>query len=126
VSDKSKVPPELSKLLAEGKSRGWVSSEDIQEALPDLEPDQIEEVLLVFESEGIRISDGTEEETEAEVVASTPTPRKGAKKKTTSTDSWPEGMALDDPVRMYLKEIGRVDLLTPDEEKSLAQRIEKG
>ena len=126
MSDKSKVPPELSKLLAEGKSRGWVSSEDIQEALPDLEPDQIEEVLLVFESEGIRISDGTEEETEAEVVASTPTPRKGAKKKTTSTDSWPEGMALDDPVRMYLKEIGRVDLLTPDEEKSLAQRIEKG
>ncbi len=126
MSDKSKVPPELSKLLAEGKSRGWVSSEDIQEALPDLEPDQIEEVLLVFESEGIRISDGTEEETEAEVVASTPTPRKGAKKKTTSTDSWPEGMALDDPVRMYLKEIGRVDLLTPDEEKSLARRIEKG
>ncbi len=126
MSDKSKVPPELSRLLAEGKSRGWVSSEDIQEALPDLEPEQIEEVLLVFEGEGIRISDGTEEETEAEVVASTPTPRKSAKKKATTTDSWPEGMALDDPVRMYLKEIGRVDLLTPDEEKSLAQRIEKG
>ena len=126
MSDKSKVSPELSKLLAEGKSRGWVSSEDIQEALPDLEPEQIEEVLLIFENEGVRISDGTEEETEAEAVASTPPPRKSAKKKTTSTDSWPESMALDDPVRMYLKEIGRVDLLTPDEEKSLAQRIEKG
>ena len=42
--------------------------------------------------------------------------------KKTSTDQ----IAVDDPVRMYLKEIGRVDLLTADEEKELAQRMEAG
>lgn len=43
-----------------------------------------------------------------------------------ATDSVAEAMALDDPVRLYLKEIGRVDLLTPEKEQELAQRIEAG
>ena len=125
MSEKNDLPPELARLLEVGKRRGSVSAEDIQEALPDLDPEQIEEVLLYFEKEGVKISDTAEEEAEAEEVAAAPAPRKGSKKKA-AADAWPEGVALDDPVRMYLKEIGRVDLLTPDEEKSLAQRIEKG
>ncbi len=128
MSDSKDLSPELIRLLAEGKRRGSLSTDEITEALPDdLEPQQIEDVLDAFQREGIEIVDGLKEAGEGEDAeeAAAPTPRKGSKKKA-ATDSWPEGVALDDPVRMYLKEIGRVDLLTPDEEKSLAQRIEKG
>ncbi len=123
------LPEGVRKLLEEGKRRGSLTTEEITEGLPDdLDAEQIEGVLEVFQSEGIDIVDGLREpgeDEDAEEAAAVRPARKGGKKKA-AADSWPEGMALDDPVRMYLKEIGRVDLLTPDEEKSLAQRIEKG
>ena len=108
------------KLLAKGKQKGSLTHEEISDLYAlaeDLGPEQLDEILERFVSEGIEIVDDDEED-EIEVK---PTKKKGAKK-----DIVPEGIALDDPVRMYLKEIGRVDLLSPEEEVSLAERIEKG
>ena len=81
----------------------------------DLEPDQIEKVYDTLETLGIDIVDEEsvvvdEEDDEADQ----------------SDDSILEGVNVDDPVRMYLKEIGKVSLLTAEEEIDLAQRMEAG
>lgn len=118
--EKNDLATSVDKLLAKGKAKGSVTYEEVAGLLDeDASPDQVEEILERFVGEGIEIvEEGDEDEEEA--------PAKPAKKKAAKKDIVPEGIALDDPVRMYLKEIGRVDLLSPEEEVSLAERIERG
>jgi len=109
------ISQELKKLLELGKKKGFLTFEEINEAFfqKEVSPDQFDELLEKFVSEGIEIvEESREEEKEAEIAA--------------GEEAVPAGVALDDPVRMYLKEIGKVDLLSSDEEKSLAERIEGG
>jgi RNA polymerase primary sigma factor len=112
----------IDKLLAKGKQKGQLSHDEISDLLSmaeDLGPDQIDEILERFVSEGIEIVEDSEDDDDDEKKAK-------PVKKSKAKELVPEGIALDDPVRMYLKEIGRVDLLTPDQEVSLAERIERG
>ena len=121
--EKLDLPQALEKLLAKGKAKGQLASDEIHDLLnstPDMSPDQIDEILERFTNEGVEIVDDADELDEVEVR-----PVK-ATKKAVKKEYVPEGITLDDPVRMYLKEIGRVDLLSPEEEVSLAERIEKG
>ncbi len=124
------IPASFQKLLAKGKDKGFLTYEEISDVLyqEDLSPDQMDDMLEKITREGIEITDDAKEEDDEpednqEEESGTPV---RATKKAKGADGWVEGVALDDPVRMYLKEIGRVDLLSPAEEISLAQRIEKG
>lgn len=119
----SEIQALIDKLIVKGKAKGQLTHDEIGEVLSraeDLGPDQIDDILEKFAQEGIEIVEEADED-EEEILVKPTRAKKGAKK-----DIVPEGVALDDPVRMYLKEIGRVDLLSPDQEISLAERIEKG
>ncbi|MDA8331650.1 MAG: RNA polymerase sigma factor RpoD [Candidatus Dormibacteraeota bacterium] len=102
-------------LILKGKEQGYLSPNEIIDPFPELDtdPDQIERLFLLFREMGILVSDGDKDfdadESEDELLAA---------------DA--DAVSLDDPVRMYLKEIGRVALLKAEDEVYLAKLIEQG
>jgi RNA polymerase primary sigma factor len=106
------------KLIVRGKSRGSLTYEEINaafDALEDVSPEQIDEFFEEAAGLGIEIVDERKDE-KPEREGEEPSPEVAVA----------DGMSLDDPVRMYLKEIGRVPLLSMDDEKRLAMAIEAG
>jgi RNA polymerase primary sigma factor len=121
-------------LVARGKQRGFVTEDEIIHILPDVEQDleHLENLYEHLETAGVRIV-GSEEmlklETDKEVENLTKKPAKGAKApkpKDKMMDMGDEADGTSDLVQMYLKEIGRVQLLSGEEEVRLAKAIEKG
>lgn len=110
----------LEDLVTLAKTKGKIIQQtDVNEAFSDLDlsPSKIELIYDRLEDEAIDVLEEIDDEDE--------TPSKGEKKSDVDL-SVPDGVNLDDPVRMYLKEIGKVDLLTAEEEVELAQRMEAG
>ncbi len=107
----------IKELLDKGKKKSMLSYKEIMDALQEIEldPEQIEKIYESIENMGIEIVGDMEQELEEIQL------------EPEDLDlSIPEGISLDDPVRMYLKEIGKVELLSPDEETVLAQRMAEG
>ncbi|WP_335869336.1 RNA polymerase sigma factor RpoD [Bacillus sp. 2205SS5-2] len=112
-------------LLEVGKKRGVLTYEEIAEKLSnfDIESDQMDEYYESLGEQGIEVIN----ENGADDAPSTAQINKGTDEEFDLNDlSVPPGVKINDPVRMYLKEIGRVDLLSAQEEISLANRIENG
>jgi RNA polymerase primary sigma factor len=114
------LAPELRALVELGRKRGFVTHDDVLEQFPDAEQnvDQIDKLYVVLAEHGVEI-------VEDEKAAETKT-KAEAEEEAEATVRAPEGVSIDDPVRMYLKEIGKVPLLTQAQEVALAQRMEKG
>ncbi len=106
-------------LLETGKAKGTLTYKEIMDQLVEveLEPEQFEKILETLETLGVDVVN------EVQLVEAEPAGDPSAEELDLSV---PEGISIDDPVRMYLKEIGKVPLLTAEEEIDIAQRMEDG
>jgi RNA polymerase primary sigma factor len=112
----------VKELLEAGKAKGVLTYKEIIEQLGELEldTDQIDKILETLENAGIEVVNESKTVTE-------PEPEPILELIDEDIDlSVPEGISIDDPVRMYLKEIGKVPLLSADEEIQLSRRMESG
>jgi RNA polymerase primary sigma factor len=113
----------LKGLLDKGKQSGSLTFDEVNQALPELsEPERLAEIQELLEQNGIALIDGDDEEgdggneiADAIVIADA---------EAAAEDSDGDGRHIDDPVRMYLTQMGEIPLLSRDKEISLAQRIE--
>ena len=114
----------LSALIKKNKSKGQVSTDTLTDELVKpykLKSDDVDDMMQRVEDAGISIVDEKGEPAVASIKK-----QKKVTKKELADMSAPSGVKINDPVRMYLKEIGRVQLLTADEEVALALKIEQG
>ncbi len=113
MSEKKSYPKEIQKLIAMGKSKGYLTYEEVNDGLPDeiLSPDDLDDVMDLFTEKEIQLVD-TEEEFNPEED---------------DFDFHDDGsLRSPDPVKMYLHEMGSVSLLSREDETEIAKRIEAG
>ena len=110
----------IKELIEIGKKKGVMSFVEIDEALADFDLDQRQREVIYekIEANGVEVVEDLEKELEAI--------QNDEAEKEEIDLSVPDGIGIDDPVRMYLKEIGKVPLLSAEEEIELAERMAQG
>ena len=116
---KDKDLKEIQALIDVGKQRGYVTHEEMSTILPThlIGADQIDDVMIMFSNMDIEVVNQAKKRAEAE--------RRGLNPEQQLPESAPAGRS-NDPVRMYLRKMGRVSLLSRDGEIEIAKRIEEG
>ncbi|HAD24188.1 MAG TPA: RNA polymerase sigma factor RpoD, partial [Alphaproteobacteria bacterium] len=117
----------VKQMIKNAKKRGYVTYEEVNQVLPseEVSPEQIEDTMAMLSEMGINVVDSEEGEDGAEnkeLVATAANGNAVAKKESKSS----ELERTDDPVRMYLREMGSVELLSREGEIAIAKRIEAG
>src|SRR6476659_2621282 len=109
----------VKKMIKQAKKRGFVTFDQLNEVLPSdtTSPEQIEDIMSMLSDMGINVSEA--DDTDNELVEVT-------QKAVTEVKKSEPGERTDDPVRMYLREMGTVELLSREGEIAIAKRIEAG
>jgi len=119
---------ELDKLIAKGKQKGFLTYDEVNDALPSdvVSLDQLDDIMLLFGSMDIELVDSTKGVRLPSEIEAQPEPDDddGGDRRIDLTPG-PVGRT-EDPVRLYLREMGKVSLLTREGEITLAKRIEEG
>ncbi|MFQ6083652.1 MAG: RNA polymerase sigma factor RpoD [Candidatus Aminicenantia bacterium] len=120
MSIQNKYQDEINRLISKGKRKGFLRYEEINNFLPGEfdTPEEIDDLMTIFDSYGIRVIDSAIPEEEAQLHSVIETPEKKAKV--------PPLERTNDPVKLYLREMGTVPLLTREGEIEIAKKIERG
>mgnify|MGYP006277381123 FL=1 len=136
---KAAVQDKVKELLSTGRENGQITESKIKDTLSDVDAEDgnLDRIYKVFDNEGIEVVDGNSSSNQKSVSKKSTKDSSSVDKDEEELDdmdlddtdldlSVPDGVGIDDPVKMYLKEIGKVPLLTKAEEQELGKRIEQG
>ncbi len=118
----------VKKLIKTAKRRGWVTHDELNEVMPseEVSSEQIEDMMAMLNEMGINVVDQEEQEEQEETESRELTADSGTTRAVAKTTTREPAERTDDPVRMYLREMGSVELLSREGEIAIAKRIEAG
>jgi RNA polymerase primary sigma factor len=126
--DRSTVEGEIKELIDTGKDRGFLTYEELNDFLPDevVSPEYIDEVLLTLDEKGIELVDEreVEEGEDGLFLRDEEAEEAEAEEEEEESETAESTEKIDDPVRIYLTQMGQIPLLARTEEIALAKRIE--
>jgi RNA polymerase primary sigma factor len=116
----------VKRLIAKGKQRGYLTYEEMNDNLPDeaVSPDKLDSLLMALDELGIELIDKSEAATREPFVEAEEVGPEAAEKAEEVVEDLEAAKRIDDPVRMYLTQMGEIPLLIRDQEISLARKIE--